>query len=202
MNIIVGLGNPGEKYQNTRHNVGFMVLEQLLENPHIKSASKLDLIFKSSSKFEAEIADFHRDGKRIILVKPQTLMNNSGQAVSKLATFYKTKAEDIWVVTDDLDLPTGCVRVRLSGSSGGHKGLKSIIDSLGSQDFPRIRLGIAEPKTRPLTVEKPENVIDAESFVLSEFNKKEKALIQEAIETASEIIVEGIRSKGLVAHTY
>jgi PTH1 family peptidyl-tRNA hydrolase len=200
--IIIGLGNPDKKYQNTRHNVGFLVIEKLATHHRLIPTTQIKLVFRQEKKFESEICQFNRTGEMIILVKPQTFMNNSGHSIAKIARFYKAKTKDIWLITDDLDLPTGCVRVRLSGSSGGHKGLQSIIDSLGSQNFPRIRLGIAEPKTRPLTAEKPENIIDAESFVLSEFNKKEKALISEATETAAEVIVEGIRNNQLIAHTY
>jgi PTH1 family peptidyl-tRNA hydrolase len=202
MKIIVGLGNPDKKYQNTRHNVGFMTLDKLLENRQIKSADELEIIFKLNKKFEAKIADFRREGERIILVKPQTFMNTSGKAVNKIVQFYKAKNQDIWVITDDLDLPCGTIRVRLTGSSGGHKGLKSIIKSLGTQDFARIRLGIAEPQTQPSTAEKSDNIIDAESFVLSEFNKKEKALIEKSINIATEVIVEGIKNNILIAHTY
>ncbi|HMR01268.1 MAG TPA: aminoacyl-tRNA hydrolase, partial [Candidatus Gracilibacteria bacterium] len=127
MLIIVGLGNPGDQYQKTRHNVGFMALDMLAQKLNADD-------FKPEKKFNADIssADFH--GKKLILVKPTTFMNLSGEAVQSISQFYKVEAEDIVIVYDDLDLPLGQIRIRKSGSSGTHNGMKSIVQYIGS-DF-------------------------------------------------------------------
>lgn len=201
MKIIVGLGNPGEKYQDTRHNVGFMVLDKLIKNNRIADIDS-NLEFKKSDKFGAEICQFRREGEQLILVKPQTFMNNSGNVVARIASFYNIRLQNLWIVADDIDLPLGRIRVRLKGSSAGHKGLQSIIDSIGDSDFPRIRIGIAEAITRPRTVSKPGDVIDTQNFVLGKFTKKGQNIINQATSEATNIIIEAIKSKSLTAHTY
>lgn len=138
MRLIVGLGNPGEKYQNTRHNLGFMVLDELARKMLSLSKTKWQIDEKSNSQFI-------KVNNQLILVEPQTMMNASGFAVAKLASFYKVKAEDIWVVHDDVDLPLGKIKIRLSGAAGGHHGVESIIQQLGTDKFVRFRLGIGHP---------------------------------------------------------
>lgn len=171
MILIVGLGNPGKKYERTRHNVGFMVLDAL--------AKKLAGEFKPSAKFNAEIAEatatFPGEKKkmRLILAKPRTFMNNSGESVAKLVNFYKFRTEDqVWVVHDDLDIELGTIRIRLDGSSAGQKGIQSIIKKLGTDKFVRFRVGI-----KPTDKQKK----SAEEFVLEKFRPEEKKIIDEQI---------------------
>lgn len=136
MKIIVGLGNPGNEYAKTRHNVGFMLIDALADNLNIT-------LWKD--KFNAQIAEGRIGTEKILLVKPQTYMNNSGEAVGPLMRWYKLEPEDIIVAHDDMDIPAGTVRIRKKGSSGGHNGIKSLIAHLGSENFARIRLGIGRP---------------------------------------------------------
>src|SRR4030042_5429142 len=143
MILIIGLGNPGEKYQNTRHNVGFRVLDEILKNPQILSVNKEKLELAENKKFKAEMAEANLHGEKIILAKPLTFMNNSGSAVTGIANFYKIKPQNIWVISDDLDICQGLIRIRHGESSGGHKGLEDVISKLGDSNFARIRVGIA-----------------------------------------------------------
>lgn len=177
MKIIVGLGNPGVEYQGTRHNAGFMVLNKLaLEKEIAPAGSRLE--FKIEKKFNAEIAETRANGEKVILVKPQTFMNLSGESISLIMQYYKVGIESLIVVSDDVDLPLGYVRVRHQGSSGGHKGLQNIIDILGSNDFTRVRIGVSGDGN-PYD-EKSDAVgskIETKDFVLSKFSDREKKLI-------------------------
>lgn len=158
--IIIGLGNPGEKYQRTRHNTGFMVLDLL-------SSSS----WKKNSRCQASICSLKSKGKDIILAKPLTFMNKSGLSVSKLKNYYRINTlENIWVVYDDLDLPLGKIRIRPQGRPGGHNGIASIIEQLGTDQFPHFRLGISNKQ-----------IFNSIDYVLSKFNSKEKPIIQEAL---------------------
>lgn len=136
MKIIVGLGNPGNEYAKTRHNVGFMMVDALADHLNIS-------LWKD--KFNAKIAEGRIGTEKILLVKPQTYMNNSGEAVGPLMRWYKVAPEDIFVAHDDMDIPAGTIRIRKKGSSGGHNGIKSLIAHIGSENFARIRLGIGRP---------------------------------------------------------
>lgn len=136
MKLIVGLGNPGNEYAKTRHNVGFMLVDALADHLNIT-------LWKD--KFNAKIAEGRIGTEKILLVKPQTYMNNSGEAVGPLMRWYKLEPKDIIVAHDDMDIPAGTVRIRKKGSSGGHNGIKSLIAHLGSENFARIRLGIGRP---------------------------------------------------------
>ncbi|MBI2797836.1 aminoacyl-tRNA hydrolase [Candidatus Saccharibacteria bacterium] len=156
MKLIVGLGNPGTEYAKTRHNLGFMVVD------HIAKLKELE--FYERSKFSAEISEFQVGDEKVVLAKPTTFMNDSGQAVQALSHFYKLTHTDTWVVSDDLDLEFGKVRVRIGGSSGGHNGLKSIIDKVG-ESFVRFRIGI---KTNNLAK------IGAHDYVLQRFGQAEE----------------------------
>ena len=169
MYIIAGLGNPGTKYKGTRHNVGFEV---------VKALSKEYLPGHARKKFEARILNGRIRGEEVLLMRPQTFMNNSGIAVRQAADFYKVPADHILVIYDDVALPLGTLRLRKSGSAGGHNGVKSIIAHLGSQDFPRIRIGVGAAKNTDL--------ID---HVLGDFSKADKPVIQEAIQRAAEAAV-------------
>ncbi len=170
LQLIVGLGNPGSEYAHTRHNLGFMVLDHI--------AAQKGLEFDNCSKFFAQTAEFHAGSQKVILAKPTTFMNESGQAVLALSQFYKIEPQDIWVVSDDLDLEFGTVRVRQGGSSGGHNGLKSIIEKIG-EDFVRFRIGIKNPTL---------GTIDAKSFVLQRFNQEEEAKLPNIIEHTDKLI--------------
>jgi PTH1 family peptidyl-tRNA hydrolase len=138
MKLIIGLGNPGEKYQNSRHNLGFMVVDELAR----KMLSLAKTKWVENKKFNSLIINYQSS---IILVKPQTMMNASGFAVAKMANFYKVKPKDIWVIHDDVDLPLGKIKIRLGGAAAGHHGVESIIQQLGTDKFVRFRLGIGHP---------------------------------------------------------
>ena len=167
MKLIVGLGNPGRDYVNNRHNVGFKCVD-LFAREHGISLNQR----RARSKLgTGEVAN-----TRIVVAKPQTFMNLSGEAVSALARRYKLSPEDILVIHDDLDLPLGKIRIREKGSSGGHNGLKSIIARLGTRDFPRIRVGIA-PNESSDGAAAPE--VDAVEHVLSDFTDAEKTVMRE-----------------------
>ncbi len=168
MKIIVGLGNPGEKYEKTRHNFGFKVCNLIRKNLGFPA-------FKLEKKFSAEISEGEIEEGKILLVKPQTFMNLSGESVGKLANFYKVELENVLIIFDDIDLPFGTLRIRSEGSAGGHKGVKSIIEHLGGDQFPRLRLGIEKEGRREKT----------EDFVLQRFSaEEEKALSQITKHTA------------------
>jgi PTH1 family peptidyl-tRNA hydrolase len=160
--LIVGLGNPGQKYANNRHNVGFQCLDRLAE--------AWGLSF-SRRKHKALLAQGEIAGLAVILAKPQTFMNLSGVAVERLARFYKVPLQSILVIYDDLDLPLGRIRLRPEGGSGGHKGMKSIIEYLGSKGFPRLRMGIGRPTHG-----------DPVDYVLDDFAPDERITIEEAYE--------------------
>lgn len=134
MKTVVGLGNPGKEYELTPHNAGFAVIDEL--------AVRLDVKLKRSWRFRARTAKYVNGADRLLLVEPLTFMNRSGEAVSEILRYSRTEATELIVVLDDADLPPGCVRIRARGSSGGHKGLDSIISSLGTGDFTRVRVGI------------------------------------------------------------
>lgn len=173
MKILFGLGNPGKKYAKTRHNMGFMVVDAL--------AKKLDAEWEDKPKLKAEIAETTflnpetKETEKLLLVKPQTFMNLSGECVALVLNFYKATPADMTVVYDDLDLPLGTIRIREKGSAGTHNGMKSIIEHIKTEEFSRIRIGIeARGETSPA-------LQDTSSYVLSDFNKEEKPLIEKAI---------------------
>jgi len=170
MKLVVGLGNPGRKYKGTRHNVGFDVLAELARR-FGSGRPKLN--------FHGETVDADLNGERVLLLSPLTYMNNSGTCVQAAYSFYKLSAEDLLVVCDDLNLPLAKLRFRRGGSSGGQKGLRDIIQRLGRDDFPRLRLGIGSP---------PESW-DSTDYVLGKFTKKEIPDIEEAIQLAAEAVV-------------
>jgi PTH1 family peptidyl-tRNA hydrolase len=145
MKLIVGLGNPGEKYETTRHNLGFMVVEHFLKD----FESNADTLWTANSRVKSDVAliDWQpKEGKleKVILAKPKTYMNNSGLAVNLLASFYKVSPADIWVLYDELDLPMGALRIRFGGAAAGHHGVESIIETLGTDKFWRFRMGIGQ----------------------------------------------------------
>lgn len=174
--LLVGLGNPGAKYEITRHNAGFLFVT-LLEDRLGFTAKKL--------KFHSLIGDTKIGNSKVLVMKPQTMMNNSGVAVSECAYFYKIPPENIIVVYDDISLEPGKLRIRRKGSAGGHNGIKSIIAHLGSENFPRIKIGVGA---------KPHPDYDLADWVLSNFPKKDIPLVKEALGKACdalEYIVKG-----------
>jgi PTH1 family peptidyl-tRNA hydrolase len=163
--LIVGLGNPGRQYRETRHNVGFATLDRL--------ATRLKLAY-SRVQFRALVIDGRHNQHRLFLAKPQTYMNESGQAVGALMKFYKIPLENLLVVHDDVDLPLGTLRIRPGGGSAGQKGVGSIIDRVGTQDFPRLRIGVGRPPGQML----------AAAYVLQEFSRGETELVAQTLERA------------------
>ena len=170
MKLIVGLGNPGKEYAGTHHNCGFMVIDRL--------ASKLN-VDVDQNKFKGLYAKVKYHGEDIILLKPQTYMNLSGESVNAVMNFFKIDKEDLLVIYDDLDMPVGKLRLRKTGSAGGHNGIKNIIAHLNSQDFKRIRVGIDRHKYM--------NVAD---YVLSRFSKVESEAIEQGIENAANAVLD------------
>jgi PTH1 family peptidyl-tRNA hydrolase len=164
--LIVGLGNPGPEYVKNRHNIGFMALDRLAESQDVSFVTKKDL--------KALVAVSHLDGRQVVLAKPQTFMNLSGEAVQSVMKFYNVNISDVTVVHDELDLPFGTVKKKIGGGSAGHNGLKSIIQHIG-EDFARIRIGIG-PKT-------PDQM-DTADFVLQDFSKEEQKKLPKIIEEA------------------
>ncbi len=183
MKLIVGLGNPGEKYEKTRHNLGFIVIEQLL-----KDFERVGTVWDNSKKFKSDILEINVGQEKVILAKPKTYMNNSGMAVSILAKFYKIKPEDILIVHDELDLPLGYLKIRLGGSSAGHNGVESIIDALGTEKFWRLRLGIGQEKNH--TEMAKYKVKNTEDYVLSGFRTQEKGKIKNLVKHGAKAIAE------------
>ncbi len=171
MKLVIGLGNPGPEYVATRHNVGFMAVERLIDDLKGK--------FKTwGQQKNALLADVSIDGERVLVLKPLTYMNLSGQAAVAAAHFYKILPEDICVLHDELDLPLGTVRLKTGGGPGGHNGLRSLIASLATPNFSRVRMGVG----------KPENKDDTSDFVLGPFRKQDLPLVEDMIERALQAI--------------
>jgi len=177
MKLVVGLGNPGREYAATRHNVGFMVVDLLAQ----ELGAAVD-----KSKFRSLLGEGRIGAEKVILAKPRTYMNLSGEAVLDIVNFYKIPPEDVIVIVDDMDLPPGKVRLRMKGGSGGHNGLKSVIYHLQTEAFPRLRIGIGKPAPERQTV----------GYVLGKFSDEEEEPMQEAIgksvAAVKEIIESGI----------
>lgn len=194
MKLIVGLGNPGEKYQNSRHNLGFMVAEALLKDLEPVSKTFWDTSapkaqgLREDTRAKALIKDILLHGEKILLAKPQTFVNNSGISVSNLLSYYKIKPEDLIVVYDDLDLPFGRVRVRFGGAAGGHNGVKSIIDSINSDKFLRVRIGIGHPHKHDGKVKEGKSTIAVEDYVIANFTSNERGKIKHSIKEATRAI--------------
>lgn len=154
--IVVGLGNPDSKYQNTRHNAGFLAIDRIAE----KTSISVDRM-----KYKSLIGIGEIEGKKVLLMKPQTYMNNSGEAVQEAMNFYKIPIEKVLVIFDDISLDVGKMRIRRKGSDGGHNGIKSIIQLCGSENFPRVKVGVGK---------KPHPAYDLADWVLSRFTEKER----------------------------
>ncbi|OGH24510.1 MAG: aminoacyl-tRNA hydrolase [Candidatus Levybacteria bacterium RIFCSPLOWO2_01_FULL_39_24] len=200
MKLIVGLGNPGEKYEKTRHNLGFMIVEHFLKDfQDIENT-----LWENSGKFKSDIAQIewqrrsHRSGQasleKVILVKPKTYMNNSGMAVRLVADFYRVNPSDIWVIHDDIDLPLGAMKIRFGGASAGHHGVESIIEHLGTDKFWRFRMGTGLGNHKSNI--KDQKFRNVEDFVLSNFSGSEKgklkALIKRGVKAIEESLEDGL----------
>ncbi|MFD2923456.1 aminoacyl-tRNA hydrolase [Halobacillus naozhouensis] len=162
MKCIVGLGNPGRKYEKTRHNIGFMIIDELAQQNHWTMEQK---------KFKGLFTIEHMNGEKVLLLKPQTYMNLSGDSLRLFMDYYGIEEEDVLVIYDDLDLPPGRIRLRQKGGHGGHNGIRSIIDQLGTKGFKRLRVGVGRPSV-------PMSVVD---YVLGTFDKDQQEHVQEAI---------------------
>ncbi|MBR0417091.1 MAG: aminoacyl-tRNA hydrolase [Firmicutes bacterium] len=169
MKIICGLGNPGRQYETTHHNMGFLTVDEI--------AGRLGVAV-NKLKFKALMGEINLFGEKIILVKPQTFMNNSGEAVREVMNFYKADPKDLFVIYDDIDIKSGSIRVRASGSSGSHNGMKSVIYQLQSDAFPRCRIGIGGEKDTPIV-----------NYVLSQVSDQEAPLLQSAISKAADAAI-------------
>jgi PTH1 family peptidyl-tRNA hydrolase len=177
LRLIVGLGNPGREYAHSRHNVGFWCLNRL--------ARRHGIAFSSRGRLAA-VGEGRLTGQPVILAKPRTFVNLSGRAVSHLLQRYRLSPQQLLVVCDDLDLPLGRVRLRPGGSHGGHRGMRSIIDAIGSQDFPRIRIGIGRPEVAGEPTWEPEAVVD---YVLGPMTAEERRILDEAVAMGGEVIL-------------
>jgi peptidyl-tRNA hydrolase, PTH1 family len=175
--LIIGLGNPGRDYELTRHNIGFLVIDRLAERWGIQV---------NKYKFKALVGEYRQPHQRVLLIKPQTFMNLSGDSVRSFFRFYKPPLDQLLLIFDDLDLPFGTIRIRKSGSSSGQKGMKSIIEQLGTEEFPRIRVGIGRPPGK----------MNSEDYILNKFKKSEKSdldfILSECVDAVESFIENGI----------
>lgn len=173
MRLIVGLGNPGKKYEQTRHNIGFLVIDELAKQLNVEV---------NQNKFNALIVQTRIGTEKVLLMKPQTFMNLSGEAVIQAMNFYQIDPEELLVIYDDLDLPSGKLRLREKGSAGGHNGIKNIIQHLHTQEFNRIRIGVGK---NPL--------IDTKDYVLGKIPAEEKKLFIEVTEEAAKACIDSVK---------
>lgn len=182
MKLVVGLGNPGLKYQKTRHNVGFMVIDEILKD--IGATARFD------AKFNAEVAILNVAGEKVCLAKPSTFMNLSGEAITKLMRYYDIPIDDLLVIVDDVNLSTGKLRLRETGGHGGHNGLRNIIGLLHSEEFKRVRIGVDNNTNMPL-----------DQYVLGQFTPDQLIILSKALmqgKSIVEMFVEGISYKDIM----
>lgn len=177
--LLIGLGNPGREYRDSRHNVGFMLIDRLCVRLNARG-------MKMQSK--AIVITTAYEGRKLILAKPQTYMNLSGQSVQGLAHFYKIPLTHLMILSDDLDLPYGTIRIRARGGAGGQRGMSSVIDRLGTKEFPRLRIGIGRPPGR----------MDPADYVLQDFSKEEMKALSEILDRAADaaltFVTEGLNA--------
>jgi PTH1 family peptidyl-tRNA hydrolase len=173
MKLVVGLGNPGQQYARSRHNIGFQCIDSISRNTGIIVSDHRQLVVIGQGRLE---------GEEIVLAKPRTFMNHSGEAVSYLISRFHTTIQDLIVIYDDMDLPLGKLRIRPSGSAGGHRGVESIIGAMKSNDFVRIRVGVGRPQQDMSEV----------GFVLGTFNVQESTLIEEVVDTVRNVVADVI----------
>lgn len=187
MKLIVGLGNPGDKYLKTRHNLGFMVLDDWVKKINAGE-------WQMEEKFNSEVLKFDHNSDQIILIKPQTFMNSSGMSVAGVANYFKVSPDDVVVIHDDLDLVLGRIKVRQGGAAAGHHGVESIIDALGTDQFIRVRLGIGNERSH--SGEHKRVTFNAEHFVLESFmpdeHSKLKHLIKQTVQALELLLEKGL----------
>ncbi len=184
MKVIAGLGNPGKKYENTRHNIGFAAIDYIAEKEGISI---------TTGKHKALVGTGYMEGEKVLLVKPQTFMNLSGESLRPIMDFYKLEPEDFLIIFDDIHLDVGRLRIRRKGSAGGHNGIKSIVSHLGSMDFPRIKIGVGE---------KPKGY-DLADYVLGHFTKGEQEILAERFDDvydAAKLIAAGDITEAMNRH--
>ena len=174
MYLIVGLGNPEEEYSNTRHNMGFNVINKLAEE------YKIDV---NKNKFDALLGTGSIEGKKVILLKPQTYMNLSGKSIIQVVNFYKIPLQNVFVIYDDIDIEPGLIRIRKKGSSGSHNGMKSVVAELNSEDFARIRVGIGKPENN-----------DMINYVIGKIPKEGQEPLEEGVLKAKQAVVEILKN--------
>jgi PTH1 family peptidyl-tRNA hydrolase len=184
MKLVAGLGNPGREYAGHRHNVGFAIVDRLTRRFHLELTQR---------RFEAEYGQGEMAGQKVVVLKPQTFMNLSGQAVAPAARFFKVPVEDVVVVHDELDLPLGRLQVKVGGGPGGHNGVRSILECLGNDGFVRVRVGIGKPE---VAGEKRAQVV---GHVLGEFSKEESEVANAALDRAAEAVVRILEKGAAVA---
>jgi len=189
MKLIVGLGNPGLRHEKTRHNLGFMIVDAFLKD----FSSSTQNLWREEKKFKSEMAEINWQPKKslaqkVILVKPLTYMNGSGLTVSSIAKFYKISPENIWIVHDEVDLPLGGMKIRFGGASAGHKGVESIIESLGTDKFWRFRMGIGPQKEKIQT----KKIKTIDNYVLGEFSEGEKGKAREIIKKGKKALEDAL----------
>ncbi len=170
MKLIVGLGNPGTRYEKTKHNVGFMVIDKIAED--VEHTPWKD-------QFNGQVSTCTIKGEKIMLVKPQTFMNVSGECVGPLMRYYKIEPQDVYCIYDDMDLPVGKIRIRTHGSSGGHNGIKSLISHLGTEEFPRFRVGIGRPLPQRTVVD----------HVLAPFLEEQQEAVEKGIKDMAKAVL-------------
>ncbi|MGM0509054.1 MAG: aminoacyl-tRNA hydrolase [Fusobacteriota bacterium] len=175
MKLIVGLGNPGTKYEKTRHNIGFQIIEKYISEKNLSGAK---------NKFQSKFIKEKLNGEKVFFIMPQTFMNLSGDAVGEIVNYYNISPNNVTIIYDDLDLPLGKIRIKKKGGSGGHNGIKSIISHIGN-DFIRLRCGIGRPQGQ----------IDVANYVLSKFTDTEKIKVKKMTEEAVNVIEEIIKDK-------
>lgn len=175
MKIIVGLGNPGKEYENTRHNLGYMVLDKLAESLNIKV---------NKERLYGLIGDKKIEGEKVLLVKPLTYMNLSGNCVERVLKYYKATPNDLVIIYDDIDIAVGKIRVKPNGNPGTHNGMKDITQKLGTKEFARVRIGSGKPRENQ----------DLAEYVLSNISKEEKELIDKSIENGAKAVLEIINN--------
>ena len=175
MYLIIGLGNPEEEYSKTRHNMGFNTINKIAKKYNIEI---------NKNKFQGLYENAIIEGKKVILVKPQTYMNLSGNCVKEIADFYKVSPKEILVIYDDMDIEPGKIKIRKKGSSGGHNGMKSIIQMIGTEEFPRIRIGIGRPKHNG----------DEINYVIGAIPEEETSKLNEGVEKAREAVIEILKN--------
>ena len=175
--IIVGLGNPGKKYENTHHNVGFMAIDKIAEVLNVKFNKK---------GCAAEYGFTSFNGEQIVLAKPQTYMNLSGEAVKSLMSHFKEDADNVLIIFDDIEIPLGAIRVRKDGSGGTHNGMKNIILEVGTKEIPRIRIGLGVDKT-----------IDLKDYVLSPISKADMEIVSQSIDKINDALVDYVKDKDI-----